>query len=139
MAAILDVVMECFCLVDQMWPDLIRKAKRGGLNVIQTYVFWNVHEPVQGQVRFAGKYSKIIMLKSEGQESFSFNDHFYHSNELVIGCLQYNFTGRYDLVRFIKLIQMNKMYVTLRLGPFIQAEWNHGWVIYYIVVALGIY
>lgn len=37
-------------LVLQMWPDLIRKAKQGGLNVIQTYVFWNAHEPVQGQV-----------------------------------------------------------------------------------------
>lgn len=34
----------------QMWPKLIAKAKEGGLDVIQTYVFWNVHEPVQGQV-----------------------------------------------------------------------------------------
>jgi beta-galactosidase GanA len=33
-----------------MWPDLIQKAKDGGLDVIQTYVFWNGHEPVQGQV-----------------------------------------------------------------------------------------
>lgn len=34
----------------QMWPGLIQKAKDGGLDVIQTYVFWNGHEPVQGQV-----------------------------------------------------------------------------------------
>jgi beta-galactosidase GanA len=34
----------------QMWPRLVAKAKEGGLDVIQTYVFWNVHEPVQGQV-----------------------------------------------------------------------------------------
>ena len=34
----------------QMWPDLIQKAKDGGLDVIQTYVFWNGHEPSQGQV-----------------------------------------------------------------------------------------
>lgn len=33
-----------------MWPEIIRKAKEGGINVIQTYVFWNIHEPVQGQV-----------------------------------------------------------------------------------------
>lgn len=33
-----------------MWPKLIAKAKNGGLDVIQTYVFWNVHEPIQGQV-----------------------------------------------------------------------------------------
>lgn len=37
-------------LLIQMWPDLIAKAKKGGLDVIQTYVFWNAHEPVQGQV-----------------------------------------------------------------------------------------
>lgn len=35
---------------DQMWPDIINKSKHGGLNVIQTYVFWNIHEPVEGQV-----------------------------------------------------------------------------------------
>lgn len=35
----------------QMWPDILDKARRGGLNVIQTYVFWNIHEPVEGKVR----------------------------------------------------------------------------------------
>ena len=33
-----------------MWPDLIQKAKEGGLDVIQTYVFWNGHEPQPGKV-----------------------------------------------------------------------------------------
>lgn len=33
-----------------MWPDLIQKAKDGGLDVIQTYVFWNGHEPSPGHV-----------------------------------------------------------------------------------------
>ncbi|XP_061989757.1 beta-galactosidase 13-like [Rosa rugosa] len=77
----------------EMWPDLLRKAKYGGLNVIQTYVFWNIHEPVKGQ---------------------------------------YNFSGNYDLVRFIKLVQEHGMYVTLRVGPFIQAEWNHGGLPYWL-------
>lgn len=34
----------------EMWPDLIQKAKEGGLDVIQTYVFWNGHEPSPGKV-----------------------------------------------------------------------------------------
>ncbi|KAJ0077209.1 hypothetical protein Patl1_36031 [Pistacia atlantica] len=76
-----------------MWPELIQKAKRGGLNVIQTYVFWNIHEPVKGE---------------------------------------FNFEGQYDLVKFIKLIQEHKMYATLRVGPFIQAEWNHGGLPYWL-------
>lgn len=42
--------MSLFVYSLQMWPDLINKAKIGGINVIQTYVFWNIHEPVQGQV-----------------------------------------------------------------------------------------
>lgn len=39
-----------------MWPDLIQKAKEGGLDVIQTYVFWNGHEPSPGQVMDNGIY-----------------------------------------------------------------------------------
>ncbi|KAJ0048510.1 hypothetical protein Pint_16103 [Pistacia integerrima] len=38
----------------EMWCDIINKAKDGGLNVIQTYVFWSSHEPVQGQYNFEG-------------------------------------------------------------------------------------
>jgi len=33
-----------------MWEDLVTKAKDGGLDVIDTYVFWNVHEPSPGNV-----------------------------------------------------------------------------------------
>ncbi|KAH0928691.1 hypothetical protein HID58_014418, partial [Brassica napus] len=71
----------------EMWPDLIKKAKEGGLDVIQTYVFWNGHEPSPGQ---------------------------------------YYFGDRYDLVRFIKLVQQAGLYVSLRIGPYVCAEWNFG-------------
>ncbi|KAI5664695.1 hypothetical protein M9H77_24018 [Catharanthus roseus] len=71
----------------EMWPDLIQKAKDGGLDVIQTYVFWNGHEPSPGK---------------------------------------YNFEGRFDLVKFIKIAQAAGLYVHLRIGPFICAEWNFG-------------
>ncbi|KAF8410413.1 hypothetical protein HHK36_002942 [Tetracentron sinense] len=63
----------------EMWHDILTKAKHGGLNVIQTYVFWNIHEPVQGQT-----------------------------------------------------IQEVGMYVTLRIGPFIEAEWNYGGFPYWL-------
>ncbi|CAO1946755.1 unnamed protein product [Urochloa humidicola] len=71
----------------EMWPGLIAKAKKGGLDVIQTYVFWNAHEPVQGQ---------------------------------------YNFEGRYDLVKFIREIHAQGLYVSLRVGPFVESEWKYG-------------
>jgi hypothetical protein len=34
-----------------MWPKLLKIAKEGGLNTIETYVFWNAHEPEPGKVR----------------------------------------------------------------------------------------
>ncbi|PRQ23872.1 putative beta-galactosidase [Rosa chinensis] len=71
----------------EMWEGLIEKAKDGGLDVIDTYVFWNLHEPSPGN---------------------------------------YNFEGRNDLVRFIKLVQEARLYVHLRIGPYICSEWNFG-------------
>ncbi|KAM1011131.1 hypothetical protein ACFX13_047267 [Malus domestica] len=71
----------------EMWPDLIQKAKEGGLDVIQTYVFWNGHEPSPGK---------------------------------------YYFEDNYDLVKFIKLVQQAGLYVHLRIGPYVCAEWNFG-------------
>ncbi|WOL04252.1 beta-galactosidase 6 [Canna indica] len=71
----------------EMWPDLIEKSKNGGLDVIETYVFWNIHEPVRGQ---------------------------------------YDFEGRKDLVRFVKTVAEAGLYVHLRIGPYVCAEWNYG-------------
>ncbi|WJX28300.1 hypothetical protein P8452_17039 [Trifolium repens] len=71
----------------QMWPDLIQKAKDGGVDVIETYVFWNGHEPEQGK---------------------------------------YYFEDRFDLVKFIKVVQQAGLYVHLRIGPYVCAEWNFG-------------
>ncbi|MFS8010460.1 putative beta-galactosidase [Helianthus anomalus] len=71
----------------EMWEDVIMKAKEGGLDVIETYVFWNVHEPSPGN---------------------------------------YNFEGRYNLVRFLKTVQKAGLYAHLRIGPYVCAEWNFG-------------
>ncbi|KAL8166954.1 hypothetical protein V2J09_008453 [Rumex salicifolius] len=71
----------------EMWPDLIAKSKEGGADVIQTYVFWNGHEPIRGQ---------------------------------------FNFEGRFDLVKFVRLVAANGLYLHLRIGPYVCAEWNFG-------------
>ncbi|KAF3620758.1 Beta-galactosidase 5 [Capsicum annuum] len=71
----------------EMWEDVINKAKDANLDVIETYVFWNVHEPSPGN---------------------------------------YDFEGRYDLVRFIKTVQKAGLYAHLRIGPYVCAEWNFG-------------
>ncbi|ONK79791.1 uncharacterized protein A4U43_C01F10110 [Asparagus officinalis] len=47
----------------QMWPELIAKAKEGGLDAIETYVFWNAHEPQRRQYNFEGSLNIIRFLK----------------------------------------------------------------------------
>ncbi|GFP89833.1 beta-galactosidase 7 [Phtheirospermum japonicum] len=76
-----------------MWPSLISKAKEGGLDSIDTYVFWNLHEPQPGQ---------------------------------------YDFSGRRDIVRFIKEVQAQGLYVCLRIGPFITGEWSYGGIPFWL-------
>ncbi|XP_020247080.1 beta-galactosidase 15 isoform X3 [Asparagus officinalis] len=39
---------------------------------------------------------------------------------------EYNFEGRYDLVKFAKLVGSNGLYLHLRIGPYVCAEWNFG-------------
>ncbi|BAF25717.1 Os09g0539200 [Oryza sativa Japonica Group] len=77
----------------EMWDKLVKTAKMGGLNTIETYVFWNGHEPEPGK---------------------------------------YYFEGRFDLIRFLNVIKDNDMYAIVRIGPFIQAEWNHGGLPYWL-------
>ena len=69
------------------WDDRLKKAKALGLNAIQTYIAWNIHEEIQGD---------------------------------------YDFTGERDVIRFIDLAQKNGLLVILRPGPYIDAEWEHG-------------
>lgn len=39
---------------------------------------------------------------------------------------EYNFEGRYDIVKFAKLIGSQGLYLHLRIGPYVCAEWNFG-------------
>lgn len=47
-----------------MWEGLMQKAKDGGLDVIQTYVFWNGHEPSPGSYNFEGRYDLVRFIKT---------------------------------------------------------------------------
>ncbi|CAL5201593.1 unnamed protein product [Lathyrus oleraceus] len=47
----------------EMWPDLIQKAKDGGLDAIETYIFWDRHEPVQREYNFSGNLDFVKIFK----------------------------------------------------------------------------
>ncbi|TKY55863.1 Beta-galactosidase 3 [Spatholobus suberectus] len=108
-----------------MWEDLIEKAKEGGLDVVETYVFWNVHEPSPGNVLLHSLVLFCFAVISHFSTCYRFELLF---NVFVSACnsIQYNFEGRYDLVRFVKTIQKAGLYAHLRIGPYVCAEWNFG-------------
>ncbi len=47
----------------EQWRDRLMRAKRMGLNCIQTYVFWNAHEPREGTFDFSGQLDLDAWLK----------------------------------------------------------------------------
>lgn len=47
----------------EMWPDLIQKAKDGGLDAIETYIFWDRHEPHRRKYDFSGNLDFIKFFK----------------------------------------------------------------------------
>jgi hypothetical protein len=76
-----------FRVPSALWADRIARAKRGGMNTVETYVAWNFHEPAPGR---------------------------------------YEFTGDKDLEAFITECERQGMYVIIRPGPYICAEWDYG-------------
>ena len=70
------------------WPRLLGEMTKDGLNMLQTYVFWSLHEPERGQ--------------------------------------PYNFEGNANLTHFIELAAASGLFVNLRIGPYVAAEWTYG-------------
>jgi hypothetical protein len=54
-----------------MWPDLMRRAKEAGLNAIDTYVFWNLHERRRGVYDFSGRLDLVQFLTLAGQHGLN--------------------------------------------------------------------
>ncbi|MGW6602088.1 glycoside hydrolase family 35 protein [Streptomyces sp. NPDC055036] len=71
----------------EQWADRLRKARLMGLNTVETYAPWNLHQP--------------------RPDSFSLD-------------------GGLDLPRFLDLAAAEGLYVLLRPGPYICAEWEGG-------------
>lgn len=71
----------------EYWDHRVKMCKALGMNTICAYVFWNYHEPREGQ---------------------------------------YDFEGQHDLSAFIDICKNNGMWVIVRPGPYVCAEWEMG-------------
>ncbi|KAL3669549.1 hypothetical protein V7S43_004936 [Phytophthora oleae] len=69
------------------WEQLLREAKRDGLNHVEMYVFWKVHEQERGV---------------------------------------FNFAGNANITRFYELAAEMGMFLHVRFGPYVCAEWSNG-------------
>lgn len=71
----------------EYWEHRIQTAKALGMNTVCLYVFWNYHEPQEGE---------------------------------------FDFSGQKDIAAFCRLAQKHDMYVIVRPGPYVCAEWEMG-------------
>ncbi|KAG5895365.1 hypothetical protein JTB14_029590 [Gonioctena quinquepunctata] len=86
--------MHYFRVPRAYWRDRLKKIRAAGLNTVETYVPWNLHEPHSGFYDFGGGGSEM--------EDFLY------------------------LEEFLALAQEEDLFVILRPGPFISAEYNFG-------------
>ncbi|XP_020214604.1 beta-galactosidase 8 [Cajanus cajan] len=84
----------------EMWPDLIQKSKDGGLDVIETYVFWNLHEPVRGQYTFEGRADLVKFVKAVAAAGL-----YVHLRIGPYACAEWNYGGFPLWLHFIPGIQ----------------------------------
>jgi len=71
----------------ELWFDRLLRLKRANFAAVETYAFWNFHEPKENQ---------------------------------------FDFTGDRDLEKFLDTAQQLGLYATVRVGPYVCAEWDSG-------------
>lgn len=86
--------MHYFRVPSQYWQDRLQKLRATGLNTVETYVPWNLHEFHDG--------------------AFDFGDGGSEYQRLV------------DIEYFLTLAKQEDLFVIIRPGPYICAEWEFG-------------
>ncbi len=85
----------------EMWPHLFQKLRAAGLNTVETYAFWNLHEKQQGHIDFSGRLDLAHFCRLAQQHGL----HVF----LRIGpyiCAETNFGGFPPWLRDVPNIQM---------------------------------
>ena len=55
----------------EYWRDRLRKARAMGLNTVETYVFWNLHEPTPGVFDFSGQLDVAAFIRMAQEEGLN--------------------------------------------------------------------
>lgn len=78
------------------WRDRLRKARAAGLNVVETYVPWNLHEPQPGNFEWG-----------DGQSGSDFAEFL-------------------NIQKFLEIAKEEDLLAIVRPGPYICSEWEFG-------------
>lgn len=72
------------------WPQIFQLAKENGINLIQTYVFWDVHEPENNQWYFpndpTSSYDLVAFIEEAGKQGL-----YVHLRISGYVCAEWNF------------------------------------------------
>lgn len=61
---ILSGAMHYFRVVPEYWRDRLEKMRAFGLNTVETYVAWNMHEPRPGEFHFDGRLDVVGFIET---------------------------------------------------------------------------
>ncbi|MCD9645270.1 hypothetical protein HAX54_034096 [Datura stramonium] len=103
----------------EMWPEIIRKAKEGGLDVIESYVFWNYHEPVKGEYYFEGRFDLVRFVKTVQEAGL-----YVHLRIGPYACAEWNYglnEMKLFLAKIVNLMKDENLFAT-QGGPIILAQ-----------------
>ena len=84
---IISGTIHYFRVVPEYWEDRLRKLKECGMNAVETYTCWNLHERKEGV---------------------------------------FDFSGGLNLAQYLETAKRLGLFVILRPGPYICAEWDMG-------------
>ncbi|XP_039293680.1 beta-galactosidase-1-like protein 2 [Nilaparvata lugens] len=107
---ILSGALHYFRVHPAHWRDRLRKLRAMGCNTVETYIPWNLHEPEKDVYDF-------------GVEEYK---------------TDYQFSEWLNVVQFIEMAEEEDLFVIIRPGPYIGADWDFGGLPSYLLSIPGL-
>ena len=85
---ILSGAIHYFRVVPEYWRDRLEKIRAFGLNTVETYVAWNLHEPRPDEFHFDGMLDIVKFIETGRIYPSSFEENFRLVSKVVRGTIK---------------------------------------------------